>query len=483
MNTLNLLLPTRAVPDRVSRVERVKEGARSVQAELDGPGCIRHIFLVLNRPSRCPHSSRKAVLRIYFDDEPVPHVEAPVGDFFGVMHGEGYYDINCRYLSVKAWNGYNCYFPMPFAKNARFEIEGGPGGTATYLQVDWHRYPGQAMEEPKRFCARWRRECPARSYGENFLILDADGPGQLLGFSYGVRLLDNQDRWSHGGADNIYIDGHGSYPAMIRGIGGEDCFGAGYAGNLHPVDSHFYDGLPFYSHDDQGLACPAPRVAGYRFFDQDFITFEESLQFRFGCMQNDICSTAYWYQEKAVRPFSNLPPFAQILPESELLPGSHDLDLPECGSWLVGGPIPAENPREKEDPSLVWIEAPAHHGFIDFNHYFRPTTRGVGRHHQGMAAIAKAILQVDTETEVALRVAWDDCLTLRLNDSILLDQVHHSAFRDRTVRATLAPGQNIVEVTLTNERGFNHGGWALAFRCQDQAGNLVYPVAGFAAGQ
>ena len=52
------------------------------------------------------------VMRIFFDDEPVPHVEAPVGDFFGVMHGQDWYPIDNHFLSIKAWNGYNCYFPM-----------------------------------------------------------------------------------------------------------------------------------------------------------------------------------------------------------------------------------------------------------------------------------------------------------------------------------------------------------------------------------
>ena len=33
-------------------------------------------------------------------------------------------------------------------------------------------------------------------------MLDADGPGQLVGFVYGVRLIDQTDRWSHGGDNN-----------------------------------------------------------------------------------------------------------------------------------------------------------------------------------------------------------------------------------------------------------------------------------------
>ena len=36
-----------------------------------------------------------------------------------------------------------------------------------------------------------------------------------------VRLIDNVDRWSHGGSENIYLDGDGRHPAYLRGIGGE----------------------------------------------------------------------------------------------------------------------------------------------------------------------------------------------------------------------------------------------------------------------
>ena len=148
--------------------------------------------------------------------------------------GQDWYPIDNHYLSIKAWNGYNCYFPMPFAHSARIEFESSDEQNYVILEVDWDRYPDQEMSEPRRFCARWRREMPTQRYGEDFLMLDADGPGQLLGFVYGVRLLDDADRWSHGGADNIYLDGEGEHPAYLRGIGGEDTFGEGYGGAPPP---------------------------------------------------------------------------------------------------------------------------------------------------------------------------------------------------------------------------------------------------------
>lgn len=470
---MELHLPKRAVSDRVSRVAHLEGGQRATLAELDGAGCIRHIFLVLSHPDSTHASSRKAVLRIYFDGESVPRIEAPAGDFFGVMHGEGYYDIDSRYLSVKAWNGYNCYFPMPFARSARVEVEAAPEGTATYLQVDWHRYPGQEMTEKRRFCARWRRENPARAYDEDFLILDADGPGQLLGFVYGVRLLDDTDRWSHGGGDNIYIDGEGPYPAYIRGIGGEDCFGAGYGGNLHPPDSHLYEGLPFYTHDDQGLSRPAPRLVGYRFYEQDSIRFEQSLQFRFGSMANDISSTVYWYQEAPVRPFFEMPPFDKLLPETELPPGTCDLPLPDRGAWLVAGPVEKDAAHEPHTADLSWTRAPSHHGFVDFNHYFRPTGRGVGTHHAGVVGIGRCVLHAQTATTATLHLAWDDDLTIRLNDNPPNCMGRHPAFRSDTIEVPLTEGKNHLTLTLTNESGSNHGGWCFAFRCITPENNLL----------
>lgn len=472
---MDLALPNSAVSDRVSKKLHIAGGERSTLAALEGAGCIRHIFLVLNHPHRRPASSRKAVLRIYFDDELIPYVECPVGDFFGVMHGEGYYDINSKYLSVKAWSGYNCYFPMPFARAARIEIEAAPEGTVAYLQVDWHRFPDQKMSEKRRFCARWRREMPARSYGQDFLILDADGPGRLLGFVYGVRVLDDSDRWSHGGADNIYIDGEGRYPAFIRGIGGEDCFGCGYGGNLHPPDSHLYEGLPFYTHDDQGLARPAPRLVGYRFYDQDAIFFDESIHFRFGSMENDICSTVYWYQEGPVRPFSKLPDFEQLLPCQDLPAGVRDLPLPNRGGWLVSGPVKSSEADTVDEKGLEWSEARSHHGFVDFNHYFRPTDRGVGIHHAGVAGLARCVVRTSHATTACLRFAWDDSLTIAVNQDSPIDLGANSAFRGRTVDVPLLEGDNSICVSLSNESGSNHGGWAFAFQCTTAEGESLLP--------
>ena len=172
-DSMNLNLPKVAVPDRISLVQPITANERTTIANLEGPGCIRHIWATAGREG----NGRQVIIRIYFDEEPVPHIEAPFGDFFGVMHGLPWYPVNNRYLSVQGFSGYNCYFDMPFARSARIEVECGMGDSSIIMFVNWHRFPDQELEEPRRFCARWRREAPTERYGEDFLLLDADGRG------------------------------------------------------------------------------------------------------------------------------------------------------------------------------------------------------------------------------------------------------------------------------------------------------------------
>ena len=515
---MDLQLPTKAIPDRVSFRETLPAGKKATYATMNDPGCIRHIWVSMAREEM---DNLDVVIRIFFDEEDTPYVEAPLGDLFGIMHGKIWYPVNTPYLSVKGMGGLNCYFPMPFAKSARIEFESGEKDHRIYLQVDWHRYPGAEMKERRRFCARWRREMPTQRYGEDFLMLDADGPGRLLGFVYGVRLLDDVDRWSHGGSENIYIDGDGEHPVYLRGIGGEDTFGAGFGGALHPPDTHLHAGMPYYVHEDVHEARPAQRLVGYRFFDEDIIEFRRSIHIRFGTMSNDICSTVYWYQKGAVRPFFEMPPWFSKKPGVELPRGSYDLQLPTDGHWWLCGPfgtqggdsmksfLPPElefNPEstydgmhDKDSPWLSdgskemerntarWVKRSSSHGFVDFNHVFRPYAWGMHRTHNGVA-IARCVLHLPNATTAKLRLAWDDHMVLRVGNRKPIDLGWNYAFRPSTVDVPLLAGANVIVLKLSNgsnaDQGprdhlnqptSNHGGWAFSFQATAQNGEPLLP--------
>ena len=55
-------------------------------ASLQGPGIIKHIWITIATRER--YHLKKIVLRMYWDGESLPAVEAPVGDFFGLGLGE-----------------------------------------------------------------------------------------------------------------------------------------------------------------------------------------------------------------------------------------------------------------------------------------------------------------------------------------------------------------------------------------------------------
>lgn len=137
-------------------------------AEIDGPGCIRHIYST--SLSVDPFFYRNLILRVYWDGEDSPSIEVPWGDFFGIGH--------CRpklfsslMLSVNPGNlvtfdrdkcytyGINCYFPMPFSKSAVLEIENQSDIPVEnfWYHIDYHSYDS-LDSKVMRFHAAFNRE-------------------------------------------------------------------------------------------------------------------------------------------------------------------------------------------------------------------------------------------------------------------------------------------------------------------------------------
>src|SRR3712207_1141099 len=107
--TSTLRLPERFTSERVLDWFSAEPGRTYELAELDGPGCIRRIWVGTRAR---PLAGRLMTLRMYWDGEAHPSVEVPLSDFFGVCHGLGSYPINSVYLSVQEQAGYTCYFAM-----------------------------------------------------------------------------------------------------------------------------------------------------------------------------------------------------------------------------------------------------------------------------------------------------------------------------------------------------------------------------------
>ncbi|MCY3895131.1 MAG: DUF2961 domain-containing protein [Chloroflexi bacterium] len=478
-------------------------------ASLEGAGCIRRIFVTtVRRPS--PGNQRQTVLRFFWDGSDTPAVEAPLGDFFGQLHGLPPYPLNSRYLISQAHSGYTATFAMPFARGARIEVEAGPDvdPPRIILFVDWHTYPDGSLEEPLRFHAQFRRENPCEAFGRNYLLLHTVGRGCLVGFNYGVAVRDDRARWSHAGAENVYVSNETGAPegtfAYLRGGGGEDSFGASYGGVLHQPSSHLDQGVPYYAQEDLGPAYARHTLAAYRFFTSDAIPFSRSIHVRFGSMANDICSTAYWYQEPPHEPFFKMPGWDQLLRGTELRYSATGAPRPDA-RWRALGPFhpdasaslhaaadqsdphsvmhdtgyAARSPWRHEDRHVArWVAAEDLHGFVDFGLAFRPSDPGNSVTWPALG-LAQTWLHADADIEATLYLGWAHDLRLRIDHEAWQALGQHAYFRNATHRVKLRAGWNRVQVTLISPdsgiEGTTWGAWTFGLRAVDADGREIEP--------
>lgn len=499
-----LTLPDRVSPSRTLGTVKLQAGEPSVLANLEGPGCIRRIWIAMSRGTS-PEVLRQIILKVWWDDAEEPAVEAPLPDFFGMLHGLLHYPLNSRYLISQSQTGATSVFPMPFSKRARVSLEAGPEAEGQFVtwHLDWHRYRTGALQETFRFHAQFRREFPCKAFGPGYLILDAVGRGRFLGFVYGVRLYDDRSRWSHAGAENIYLandaDAPGGAFSHLRGSGGEDTFGAAYGGVLHSPSTHLDQGIPYYVHEDSGPALARHRLAAYRFFTHDSITFDRAIQVHFGCMANDICSTAYWYQDPPHRPFTSLPPWGALAAGTETTRTDDLKLLGGTPTWWVCGPfhpsvrdttgalaaeqhVPdpgqryPENGYPKDSPwnragrsGACWEHVRDIHGFVDFSRVFVLPELDDKRSRPAMG-LAETELVAPVEGAVDLHVGWVGELRIQINDGLWQSIGSHPLFDTVVIPADLRKGPNRVRITLlcpspaSGTTSFAWGSWVFALR-------------------
>jgi len=127
-------------------------------ANIKGAGIIRHIWFTFNAED--PFFRRNTVLRMYWDGETEPSVEAPVGDFFGQGWGEAYNFVSLPLAAApKQGRALNCYFPMPFGDGARITLENQSDKPirSFYFYIDYEEHPSMPPTAG-RFHAWWNRE-------------------------------------------------------------------------------------------------------------------------------------------------------------------------------------------------------------------------------------------------------------------------------------------------------------------------------------
>ena len=302
---------------KVSPSVSVEPGATFAMADISGSGAVQHIWLTVQRAFW-----RRAILRIYWDDQEQPSVECPVGDFFGCGWGE-YAPLSSLAVCVNpgdSGSGFNCYWPMPFRQRCRVTMTNlADEPFVLYYQIDYAL--NDIREEPGYFHAQFRRVNPL-PYKEVHTILDGvRGRGQYTGtyLAWGV----NNCGWWGEGEIKFYLDGDARFPT-ICGTGTEDYICGAYGFEIGAASARRYAefcspyaGLHQVLRPD-GCYRSQTRFGMYRWHIPDPIRFRRDLRVtiqalgwradgRYLPLQDDIASVAYWYQTLPTQPFPALP--------------------------------------------------------------------------------------------------------------------------------------------------------------------------------
>lgn len=300
---------------------RQYEGAVSVF-----PGRVCHLANLTNAPATLralqftvPRNEAvefgRARLRITWDDLPQASVDAPLALFHGA--GTLYNRDNQEYL-VKAFpvsirfDAANCYlacfFPMPFFRSARIEVESSPQ-TTNALNIRWSARYQPLREEPQQvayFHATYRNHKEPQP-GVDLTLLDtraveggSDWSGHLVGMSwiFSERAVLNTLE----GDPRFFFDD--SQTPQAQGTGTEEWGGGGdYWGGLNMT-------LPFAGHptgarNAKEAKCEEDKIeSAYRFLLADMMPFGRNALIRLEHGgQNDSAehyqSVTHWYGKHA----------------------------------------------------------------------------------------------------------------------------------------------------------------------------------------
>ncbi len=310
---------------KISPSIKIAAGEERLLADITGPGAIQQIWMTSSSIWRF------TILRIYWDDQPNPSVECPIGDFFASGWSNGwsqggatrFAQVTSLPVCVNPGSAFNCYWEMPFRKRCRITLTNINDKESTlYYQIN---YTLTAVpEDAAYFHAQFRRTNPL-PYMQDYTILDGvKGNGHFVGtyMAWGV----NNNGWWGEGEIKFFMDGDKEYPT-ICGTGTEDYFCGSYNfENKAAKPPHYqefntpYAGVPqvIRGNGAGDMYDVQQRFGLYRWHIMDPIRFDKELKVtiqalgwrsggRYLPLQDDIASVAYWYQALPTAPFPKLP--------------------------------------------------------------------------------------------------------------------------------------------------------------------------------
>jgi hypothetical protein len=237
-------------------------------------------------------------LKILWDGETTPSVNAPLGSLFGIgQFGAPQVQTHALPVGLGADGYLYLYFPMPFQTHATVQLSNNRSAALAGVEYEVKHAPfTDNFNDVAYFKTSFRSETPA-TLGQDTLILDTTGSGSFLGTTISEMGSDTSRGYLEGD-ERIYVDDNDS-PAF-QGTGTEDFFNAGWYFNHGPYAQ------PLSGNTLHNVINGKDQTAMYRFFLQDAVPFRTHLRasIEHGG-QNDTTGNAwvlaYYYQKPVNR--------------------------------------------------------------------------------------------------------------------------------------------------------------------------------------
>jgi hypothetical protein len=442
-------LPTRFSTQRVN-IDKGFNGSTEI-VNIEGPGCIRHIWLLYGKNRR---------LEINVDGANVSQINLPQEPFFGIMHDLKPYFIDCAAYTVLpnpgfGDPGYNLWLPIPFAKSCRITMHGS-GSVAG--MVDWHQYDKGTEITPYRLHADYRLYKPAPERGGYVELANVTGEGFVAGVVIGYIQRDKTNMVFHTNGTTILLDGE-TNPHAIRGCNVEDDFGFSWGFNNRQSR---WIGCPW--HENRGLFDQDGVF--YRFFGPDPIAFHDSLVFRAGCRADDVESVVYTY-----RLDNSEPPKPQVLLKWQvtgLFMGSDNWEAFQKSEYIGDRPVgqwpePDRNYPTKETFKTLEAVLSSDHGWIDLQNVFFESNNGyTPLAVLGRCAYARTTIVSDQDKKATLSLALDDWAIVWLNGKKIATLRHEDGLKVVKIPVSFKKGANELLVKTNNsDRPPNRRLWVI----------------------
>jgi hypothetical protein len=207
---------------------QIQPGETVQLCDIEGPGTIRHIWITTDRS---PAVQRACVIRAYWEGQPHPSLECPIGDLFGFAHGRitAYHS---AVHSVGPTGGRNLWLPMPFTARAKFTFTNESEKAIPLFYQIGYTVGDKHPADVGRLHVLFRRENPTTEKKDFELLPQRRQKGRFIGSIIGIRNL-HPDQWWGEGEIKVYMDGDQEYPTIV-GTGSEDYVGLAWGIQVAP---------------------------------------------------------------------------------------------------------------------------------------------------------------------------------------------------------------------------------------------------------